>query len=126
MLTFFHSFISTGKRRKASRPVLADVLHTLSSAMSLLRRCRVNAALTIQLFSQLFHYMNMWLFNRMVLEPQLKLCTRAWGLRLLRRLGRIQDWAENLGLELAAECHLGRATQVKIIPLFVSFLNCLS
>ena len=29
----------------------ANVLHTLATAMSLLRRCRVNAALTIQLFS---------------------------------------------------------------------------
>ncbi|XP_014680003.1 PREDICTED: afadin-like, partial [Priapulus caudatus] len=40
------------------------VLSTLASAMALLRRCRVNAALTIQLFSQLFHFINMWLFNK--------------------------------------------------------------
>jgi afadin len=33
----------------------SEVLHVLSSAMSLLRKCRVNAALTIQIFSQLFH-----------------------------------------------------------------------
>lgn len=111
-------FTPTGKRKKASRPVLGDVLHTLSSAMSLLRRCRVNAALTIQLFSQLFHYINMYIFNRLVLEPQLKLCTRSWGLRLSQRLERVQDWAENLGLELAAECHLGRVVQVLLLHLF--------
>lgn len=39
------------------------VLTVLGSAMGLLRRCRVNAALTIQLFSQLFHYINSVCFN---------------------------------------------------------------
>lgn len=39
------------------------VLTVLGSAMALLRRCRVNAALTIQLFSQLFHYINVICFN---------------------------------------------------------------
>ncbi len=39
-------------------------LQVLSSAMNLLRKCRVNAALTIQLFSQLFHFINMWTFNQ--------------------------------------------------------------
>ncbi|XP_041354927.1 afadin-like [Gigantopelta aegis] len=94
-----------------SKPILADVLNTLSAAMTLLRRCRVNAALTIQLFSQLFHFINMWLFNILVTEPQLQLCTRAWGIRLKRRLGRIEAWAEKQGLELAADCHLCRIIQ---------------
>lgn len=40
------------------------VISSLGSAMALLRRCRVNAALTIQLFSQLFHYINVWCFNK--------------------------------------------------------------
>lgn len=91
--------------------LLGDVLSVLSSAMSLLRRCRVNAALTIQLFSQLFHFVNMWLFNRLVTEPHLRLCTRGWGHRLKRRLGRIEIWAEKQGLELAADCHLSRIIQ---------------
>ena len=102
----------TGKRKRTSRPVLGDVLHTLKSAMALLRRCRVNPALTIQLFSQVFHFINMWLFNRVVLEPQLRLCTRAWGVKLRQRLERLQTWAESQGLELAAECHLARISQV--------------
>lgn len=80
--------------------------------MSLLRRCRVNAALTIQVFSQLFHYINMWIFNKLVLQPQLGLCTRDWGHRLRRRLGRVESWAQKQGLELAADCHLCRVVQV--------------
>ncbi|BFZ25291.1 hypothetical protein BsWGS_28330 [Bradybaena similaris] len=93
------------------RPNLADVLETLSTAMTLLRRCRVNAALTIQLFSQLFHFINMWLFNILVGEPQLQLCTWDWGMRLKQRLGSVEAWAEKQGLELAADCHLCRIIQ---------------
>lgn len=42
------------------------VLTVLGSVMALLRRCRVNAALTIQLFSQLFHYINCICFNKVI------------------------------------------------------------
>ncbi|KAG8189760.1 hypothetical protein JTE90_012933 [Oedothorax gibbosus] len=89
----------------------ADVLAVLASAMSLLRRCRVNAALTIQMFSQLFHFINMWLFNKVVCESRSNLCTRVWGARLKRRLGRVEAWSEKQGLELAADCHLSRIVQ---------------
>nr|XP_022293041.1 afadin-like isoform X4 [Crassostrea virginica] len=92
------------------RPSLGDVLDALSSAMNLLRRCRVNAALTIQLFSQLFHFINMWLFNILVQEEH-QLCMRVWGIRLKRRLGSVEAWAEKQGLELAADCHLCRIIQ---------------
>ncbi|XP_065650101.1 afadin isoform X2 [Hydra vulgaris] len=92
-------------------PIMADILYILSSAMSLLRRCRVNAALTIQLFSQLFHYINMWVFNRIILEPDLRLCTRLWGNCLRVRLSYVEAWAERQGLELAADCHLARIVQ---------------
>ncbi|XP_042638192.1 afadin [Orycteropus afer afer] len=88
-----------------------DVLHTLTGAMSLLRRCRVNAALTIQLFSQLFHFINMWLFNRLVTEPDSGLCSHYWGAIIRQQLGHIEAWAEKQGLELAADCHLSRAVQ---------------
>ena len=108
-----HCFHYLGKRRKAPRPIVNDVLHTLKSAMSLLRRCKVNSALTVQLFSQIFHFINMWLFNRIVLEPQLKLCTRSWGILLLNRLERLHSWAKIQGIELAAECHLARVGQVR-------------
>ena len=65
----------------------------LSSAMSLLRRCRVNAALTIQLFSQLFHSVNMWLFNSLVAGTS-SLCSREWGMRIRARLAMVETWAE--------------------------------
>ncbi|KAJ8314800.1 hypothetical protein KUTeg_006950 [Tegillarca granosa] len=97
---------------RGNKPTLGDVLDTLSSAMNLLRRCRVNAALTIQLFSQLFHFINMWLFNILVANQRPhQFCTRSWGMRLKRRLGRIEAWAEKQGLELAADCHLCRIIQ---------------
>ncbi|XP_053396807.1 afadin-like isoform X3 [Mercenaria mercenaria] len=98
-------------RYNRNKPTMMDILDTLSSAMNLLRRCRVNAALTIQLFSQLFHFINMWVFNILVTEKRLNLCTRAWGVRLKRRLGRVEAWAEKQGLELAADCHLCRIIQ---------------
>uniref|UniRef100_H2ZJQ2 Afadin n=1 Tax=Ciona savignyi TaxID=51511 RepID=H2ZJQ2_CIOSA len=93
--------------------LIYDILHMLSSAMTLLRRCRVNAALTIQLFSQLFHSINMWLFNRLVGNDQdaRGLCCREWGIRIRTRLAMIETWAEKQGLELAADCHLARITQ---------------
>ena len=59
------------------------------------RKCRVNAALTIQLFSQLFHFVNMWTFNTIVSDlSKTNYCTHKWGLRLKRRLARIEIWAE--------------------------------
>lgn len=94
--------------------LLDDVLHTLTGAMSLLRRCRVNAALTIQLFSQLFHFINMWLFNRLVTDPDSGLCSHYWGAIIRQQLGHIEAWAEKQGLELAADCHLSRIVQVSI------------
>ncbi|XP_035207092.1 afadin-like isoform X1 [Stegodyphus dumicola] len=89
----------------------ADVLAILANVMALLRRCRVNAAITIQMFSQLFHFINMWLFNKVVCETRPNLCTRVWGIRLKRRLARVEAWAEKQGLELAADCHLSRIVQ---------------
>jgi afadin len=55
----------------------------------------VNAALTIQLVSQLFHFVNMWTFNTIVSDlGRVNYCTHKWGLRLKRRLARIEIWAE--------------------------------
>lgn len=96
-----------------------DVLHTLTGAMSLLRRCRVNAALTIQLFSQLFHFINMWLFNKLVTDTDSGLCCHYWGAILRQQLSHIEAWAEKQGLELAADCHLSRIVQVRM--LFISW-----
>ncbi|XP_078504966.1 afadin isoform X3 [Lissotriton helveticus] len=105
------AFLDDPEENTPQRPKIDDVLHTLSGAMSLLRRCRVNAALTIQLFSQLFHFINMWLFNRLVTEPDSGLCSHYWGAIIRQQLGHIEAWAEKQGLELAADCHLSRIVQ---------------
>ncbi|KAH7985911.1 hypothetical protein HPB52_025310 [Rhipicephalus sanguineus] len=76
----------------------------------LLRRCRVNAALTIQLFSWLFHHVNAWLLNSLLLHGRPPLC-RPTGALLKRRLAHLVAWAEQQGLELAADCHLARLIQ---------------
>ena len=46
--------------------------------MGLLRKCRVNAALTIQLFSQLFHFINRWTFNQIVTAENKNYCTHRY------------------------------------------------
>ena len=94
-----------------SRPTLKHVVQVLNETMSLLRGSRVNAALTIQLFSQLFHYISVWMFNKLISDQRSGLCSRYWGSKLTRRLNKIQQWAEKQGLELAADCHLSRIIQ---------------
>ncbi|XP_029350222.1 afadin [Echeneis naucrates] len=89
------------------------VLNTLMNTMSLLRRCRVNPAITIQLFSQLFHFISVWLFNKLM-SPEANapgLRSHYWGAALRQRLSAIEAWAERQGLELAADCHLGHIIQ---------------
>ncbi|XP_051908219.1 afadin isoform X19 [Hippocampus zosterae] len=105
------AFLDDPEEHNPQRPKIEDVLHTLTGAMSLLRRCRVNAALTIQLFSQLFHFINMWLFNKLVTDSESGLCCHYWGAILRQQLSHIEAWAEKQGLELAADCHLSRIVQ---------------
>ncbi|XP_023941942.2 afadin isoform X3 [Bicyclus anynana] len=87
----------------------APTLQALAAAMVLLRRCRVNAALTIQLFSHLFHYINAVCFNKLVTEAGT--VSARWGAALSARLALVAAWAERQGLELAADCHLARTHQ---------------
>ncbi|VCX15735.1 unnamed protein product, partial [Gulo gulo] len=108
---YMPAFLDDPEENSLQRPKIDDVLHTLTGAMSLLRRCRVNAALTIQLFSQLFHFINMWLFNRLVTGPESGLCSHYWGAIIRQQLGHVEAWAEKQGLELAADCHLSRIVQ---------------
>jgi len=83
--------------------------------MDLLRKCRVNPALTIQVFSRIFFYINTYLFNRIVCYPELKLCSAIWGEKLLFRLKSISNWAERQGLELPSECHLMKVNQLCLL-----------
>ncbi|XP_012220768.1 afadin isoform X2 [Linepithema humile] len=87
----------------------AGVLQIFSNTMTLLRRCRVNAALTIQLFSHLFHAINATAFNTLVSNGNL--CVRWFGRRLKARLNALETWAERQGLELASQCHLATIMQ---------------
>ncbi|KAJ8958851.1 hypothetical protein NQ318_019615 [Aromia moschata] len=86
-----------------------EVINILSGAMNLLRKCRVNAALTIQLFSQLFHWISAKALSNVISNSNL--CTRNFGNKLFNRLRNLQAWAESQGLELAAECHLAKIVQ---------------
>ncbi|XP_014887166.1 afadin isoform X1 [Poecilia latipinna] len=107
------TFLTDPERHGALPAGIEMVLDTLMNAMSLLRRCRVNPALTIQLFSQLFHFISAWLFNQLMApEPGTPgLRSHYWGAALRQRLTPIKVWAERQGLELAADCHLGHITQ---------------
>ncbi|XP_012261310.2 uncharacterized protein LOC105689112 isoform X3 [Athalia rosae] len=87
----------------------AGVLQIFSNTMALLRRCRVNAALTIQLFSHLFHAINATAFNALVSNGNL--CVRWFGRRLKARLNALETWAERQGLDLASQCHLATIMQ---------------
>ena len=114
--------------------------------MGLLRKCRVNAALTIQLFSQLFHFINRWTFNQIVTAENKNYCTHRyimtniklkntttifirisiyiyiliiyrWGLKIKKRMGKVEQWAEKQGLELAA----GMCSTLYFICYFIIF-----
>ncbi|XP_047202116.1 afadin isoform X3 [Girardinichthys multiradiatus] len=107
------TFLIDPKQHGALPAGIEMVLDTLMNVMSLLRRCRVNPALTIQLFSQLFHFISARLFNQLMVPetnpPGLR--SHYWGSALRQRLTPIEAWAERQGLELAADCHLGHIVQ---------------
>uniref|UniRef100_A0A1I7ZXG6 Dilute domain-containing protein n=1 Tax=Steinernema glaseri TaxID=37863 RepID=A0A1I7ZXG6_9BILA len=89
-----------------------EVINVLEATMTLFRANRLNAGLTIQLFSHSFYYINQYLFNWMVATPDGRShLSRAWGVRLRDRLQFVHLWAEKQGLELAAECHMDRIQQ---------------
>ena len=102
------------------------ILDVLNDTMATMRKNRVNAALTIQIFSHLFHHISKWLFDRLIgvydnqpgllgNQPNFSVyCNRIWGERLNRRLAAIGGWAEKQGLEQAADFHLARVTQVTL------------
>ena len=97
--------VDAGNDQKSS----AGIISVLNSVMTVLRRCRVNASLTIQLFSHLFHHINRVCFNLLVSCREVS--SSVWGSRLVPRVWRVQGWSQAQGLELAAECHLARLLQ---------------
>ncbi|XP_056332380.1 afadin [Danio aesculapii] len=114
------AFFADGKKESAQAKEIEGVLSTLIRSMSLLRRCRVNPALSIQLFSQLFHFIGSWILNR-ITAPGSMLCSSYWGKTLRRRLGHVEAWAERQGLELAVDCHLSRLIQATVLLTMSSY-----
>jgi len=128
--SFFHERDDNFINSNSMMPINGDdslvdpILRVLDDTMSLMRKNRVNAALTIQIFSHLFHHINKWLFDRLMgvydSRPGLLgtqsdfsvYCNKVWGEKLCRRLASIGEWAEKQGLEQAAEFHLARVNQV--------------
>lgn len=92
------------------RATLGDVLSTLSATASLLHLCKVNHILSRLIFSLLFRYISMRLFNKLITEP--RYCSKAVGQKLLRRLDRLKIWADKESLKLPADEHLQIICQV--------------
>ncbi|XP_043119430.1 afadin [Puntigrus tetrazona] len=114
------AFFADVKKEVAQAKEIEGVLNSLIKSMSLLRRCRVNPALSIQLFSQLFHFMGAWILNRLT-APGSALCSNYWGQTLRQRLALVEAWAERQGLELAVDCHLSRIIQATMLLTMTSY-----
>ena len=109
--------MDAGNRNSSSSLLSAgvnDVVQLLTVVMSLSRRCKINAGLTIQLFSHWFHFINHRIFNTLV-QSAPRYCTRMWGSRILRRLNAVHGWAEKNGLELAVDTHLESSRQAAVL-----------
>ena len=111
-ITGMYWSVAGSKVRRRGRPTIGDILTTLSSTVSLLKRCRVNPTLSVMIFSMLFRYISTKLFNKLMGEA--KYCTRAIGQKMKRRLERVREWAEKEGMELPADNHLCMIIQVHL------------
>ncbi|VDO26192.1 unnamed protein product [Haemonchus placei] len=109
-----------GALRPACKPMLDvtipiedgnELLSLLDGTLRAARASRLNAALTIQLCSHVLHAINATIFNALVgVSSPVRLTTRL-GKCLQARLAALHGWAEQMGVELAAECHLDRSRQ---------------
>ncbi|XGW20367.1 hypothetical protein V3C99_003848 [Haemonchus contortus] len=111
-----------GALRPACKPMLDvtipiedgsnELLSLLDGTLRAARASRLNAALTIQLCSHVLHAINATIFNALVgvSSAPVRLTTRL-GKCLQARLAALHGWAEQMGVELAAECHLDRSRQ---------------
>ncbi|VDK42650.1 unnamed protein product [Anisakis simplex] len=88
-----------------------ETIRTLNDAVYVLRMHRINAALTIQLFSQLFYFISSQIFNWLVSPNGSRCCSTAFGVRLSNRLNNIHNWAKQQGMELPAICHMDKIQQ---------------
>ena len=105
------SYYTVGGSKKRGRSTIHDILQTLSSTITILKRCRVNVTLSVMIFSNLFRYVSTKVFNRLV-GGEVKHCGRSLGQRLNKRLGKVKSWAEREGMELPAHSHLEMVVEV--------------
>ena len=99
-------------RTQSHLMTMKNLFSILSSLMTLLRKCRVNAALTIQIFSHLFLSINTWLFNRIVCSTELNLRSYESAVRMTSHLLTLRQWTEKQGLELIFDYHLTKVNQL--------------
>jgi afadin len=104
-------YVGGAKVSRRGRSTIHDVLQTLNSTITILKRCHVNATLSIMVFSNLFRYISVKVFNKLV-SGEVKHCGRSLGQRLCKRLGKVKGWAEREGMELPAETHLTMVVEV--------------
>ena len=103
--------VTGSKMSRRGRSTIHDVLQTLNSTITLLKKFHVNVTLSIMVFSNLFRYISNKVFNRLV-GGEVKHCGRSLGQRLSKRLGKVKSWAEKEGMELPAHTHLGMIVEV--------------
>ncbi|PAV79611.1 hypothetical protein WR25_27183 isoform C [Diploscapter pachys] len=114
--------VLTGLIRPASQPMLdtnidmeagcAELIQLLDSTMREARTSRLNPALTIQVSGHMFHSINATIFNALIGMGYTRVpLTSKLGRLLQSRLLQLHRWAEQMGVELAAECHLDRSRQ---------------
>uniref|UniRef100_A0AC35UBP0 Afadin n=1 Tax=Rhabditophanes sp. KR3021 TaxID=114890 RepID=A0AC35UBP0_9BILA len=105
MATFLDSRIDNGSAS-------VDTINVFKYIIEQFNRNRVNTAIQIQIFYQLFHYLNMYIFNWMIsTDDGLQHLTRSWSFCLKERLYNIIKWSEQYGLEMMAELHMDRIIQ---------------
>ena len=111
-MTGMYWSVAGSKVRRRGRVTMGDVLMTLSSTVSLLKKCHVNPTLSIMIFSLLFRYISTKLFNKLVSDSEGNVCSSAVGQKMRKRLERVREWAEKEGMELPADDHLCMIVQV--------------
>ena len=99
-------------RTQSNSMTMKNLFNVVSSLMTMLRKCRVNAALTIQIFSHLFLSINTWLFNRIVCSTELTLCSYESAVKMTSNLNTFRQWTEKQGLELIFDYHLTKVNQI--------------
>lgn len=89
-----------------------NLFEYLSSIVDLFRKCRLNPRITLAIFSRLFYYINTFLFNRIVCQSDLKLCSRWTGDLIAYQLDLLDHWALEQGLESLTERYLLKLRQL--------------